>query len=95
MSLTDNRTVMLGKDLLRPFLDWISGFFVPYKIVIRRPAHFLSDDRPAIYAVNHFCFADTPIMGKAVPERSYILLGRQRAESFRPSLFLSSWRCLC
>ena len=34
--------------------------------------------KPVIYAVNHFCFADTPIMGRITPKRSYILLGKQR-----------------
>ncbi len=35
-------------------------------------------DNKAVYAVNHFCFADTPIMGRITPKQSYILSGRQR-----------------
>lgn len=76
-SLTDNKAVMLIKDLIRPILSLIASFRVPYKVVIEQPCYPLSG-KPMIYAVNHFCFADTPIMGRITPKRSYILLGKQR-----------------
>lgn len=68
---------MLFKDLIRPVLSLIASFRVPYKVVIEQPCCLLPN-KPVIYAVNHFCFADTPIMGRITPRRSYILLGKQR-----------------
>lgn len=76
-SITDNKAVMLFKDLIRPVLSLIASFRVPYKVIIEQPCRLLPDN-PVIYAVNHFCFADTPIMGRIAPKRSYILLGKQR-----------------
>lgn len=76
-SLTDNKAIMLFKDLLRPVLSLIAGFRVPYQVILEQPCRLLPD-KPAIYAVNHSCFADTPIMGRITPRRSYILLGKQR-----------------
>ena len=76
-SLTDSKVIMLFKDLIRPVLSLIASFRVPYKVVIEQPCR-LFPDKPVIYAVNHFCFADTPIMGRITPKRSYILLGKQR-----------------
>lgn len=32
--LTDNRTIMFMKDLIRPALSLIAGFRVPYQVVI-------------------------------------------------------------
>ena len=75
--ITDSKVVMLFKDLIRPVLSLIASFRVPYKVVIEQPCCLLPD-KPVIYAVNHFCFADTPIMGRITPRRSYILLGKQR-----------------
>lgn len=75
--ITDSKAVMLFKDLLRPILSLIAGFRVPYKVIITKPAHLLPD-RPVIYAVNHFCFADTPIMCRIIPKRGYIFSGKQR-----------------
>ena len=76
-SITDNKAVMLFKDLIRPVLSLIASFRVPYKVIIEQPCRPLAG-KPVIYAVNHFCFADTPIMGRITPKRSYILLGKQR-----------------
>lgn len=75
--ITDSKTTMLFKDLIRPMLSFIASFRVPYKVIIEQPCRLLPD-QPVIYAVNHFCFADTPIMGRITPMRSYILLGKQR-----------------
>lgn len=75
--ITDSKAVMLFKDLIRPVLSLIASFRVPYKVVIEQPCRLLPG-KPVIYAVNHFCFADTPIMGRITPKRSYILLGKQR-----------------
>lgn len=75
--ITDSKAVMLFKDLIRPVLSLIASFRVPYKVVIEQPCCLLPN-KPVIYAVNHFCFADTPIMGRITPRRSYILLGKQR-----------------
>lgn len=58
-------------------LSLIAGFRVPYQVIIEQPCRLLPD-KPVIYAVNHSCFADTPIMGRITPQRSYILLGKQR-----------------
>lgn len=76
-SLTDSKAIMLFKDLIRPVLSLIASFRVPYKVIIEQPCCPLPD-KPVIYAVNHFSFADTPIMGRITPKRSYILLGKQR-----------------
>ena len=76
-SITDSKAVMLFKDLIRPVLSLIASFRVPYKVIIEQPCRLLPE-KPVIYAVNHFCFADTPIMGRITPKRSYILLGKQR-----------------
>ena len=65
------------KDLIRPVLNRLAGMKIPYKVQIMQPCEPLPD-RPILYAANHFCFADTPIMGRITRERSYILLGRQR-----------------
>ena len=75
-SITDSKAVMLFKDLIRPVLSLIAGFRVPYKAIIEQPCRPVPG-KPVIYAVNHFCFADTPIMGRITPKRSYILLGKQ------------------
>lgn len=75
--ITDSRAIMLFKDIIRPVLSLIASFRVPYKVIIEQHCRLLPD-RPVIYAVNHFCFADTPIMGRITPKRSYILLGKQR-----------------
>lgn len=75
--ITDSKAVMLFKDLIRPVLSLIASFRVPYKVAIEQPCCLLPN-KPVIYAVNHFCFADTPIMGRITPRRSYILLGKQR-----------------
>ena len=75
--ITDSKAVMLFKDLIRPVLSFIACFRVPYKFIIEQPCKFLQS-KPVIYAVNHFCFADTPVMGRITPKRSYILLGKQR-----------------
>ena len=75
--ITDSQAVMLFKDLIRPVLSLIASFRVPYKVVIEQPCCLLPN-KPVIYAVNHFCFADTPIMGRITPQRSYILSGKQR-----------------
>lgn len=76
-SITDSKAVMLFKDLIRPVLSLIASFRVPYRVIIEQPCRLLPG-KPVIYAVNHFCFADTPIMGRITPKRSYILLGKQR-----------------
>lgn len=76
-SITDSKALMLFKDLIRPVLSLIASFRVPYKVVVEQPCNLLQG-KPVIYAVNHFCFADTPIMGRITPKRSYILLGKQR-----------------
>jgi len=76
-SITDSKAVMLFKDLIRPILSLIASFRVPYQVIIEQPCRLLPE-KPVIYAVNHFCFADTPIMGRITPKRSYILLGKQR-----------------
>lgn len=76
-SITDNKAFVLIKDLMRPVLSLIASFRVPYRVIIEQPCRLLPD-KPTIYAVNHFCFADTPIMGRITPKRSYILLGKQR-----------------
>lgn len=75
--ITDSKAIMLFKDLIRPVLSFIASFRVPYKIIIEEPCRLLLG-KPVIYAANHFCFADTPIMGRITPKRSYILLGKQR-----------------
>ena len=75
--ITDNKATLLFKDLLRPILSFIASFRIPYKVVIEQACCPMSG-KPVIYAVNHFCFADTPIMGRITPKRSYILLGKQR-----------------
>ncbi len=74
---------MLLKDFLRPVLSLTASFRVPYWVIAEQPCRLLPD-KPVIYDVNHFCFADTPIMGRIVPKRSYILAGKQR-------LGLSDW----
>lgn len=76
-SITDSKAVMLFKDLSRPVLSLIASFRVPYKVIIEQPCRLLPE-KPVIYATNHFCFADTPIMGRISTKRSYILLGKQR-----------------
>lgn len=76
-SIIDNKAVMLFKDLIRPVLSLIASFRVPYKVIIEQPCRQLTG-KPVIYAVNHFCFADTPIMGRITANRSYILSGKQR-----------------
>ena len=75
--ITDSKAVMLFKDLIRPVLSLIASFRIPYQVIIEHPCCLLPN-KPVIYAVNHFCFADTPIMGRITPRRSYILLGKQR-----------------
>ena len=75
--ITDSKAIMFVKDMIRPILSMIAGFRVPYKVIVEQNCHLLPD-KPVIYAVNHFCFADTPIMGCITPKRSYILLGKQR-----------------
>lgn len=75
--LTDSKPVMLLRDALRPVLSLIARTRIPYKVVIEQPCRLL-EGRPVIYAVNHFCFADTPILCRIVPKRGYILLGKQR-----------------
>ena len=75
--ITDNKATLLFKDLLRPILSFIASFRIPYKVVIEQACCPMSG-KPVIYAVNHFCFADTPIMGRITPKRPYILLGKQR-----------------
>ena len=73
----DGPMAQRAKDLIRPVLNWLAGMKIPYKVQIMQPCEPLPD-RPILYAANHFCFADTPIMGRITRERSYILLGRQR-----------------
>lgn len=75
--LTDHKVIMLLKDVLRPVLNVIAGTRVPYKVKVETTGDS-QGSQPVIYAVNHFCFADTPIMGRIVKRRSYILLGKQR-----------------
>lgn len=75
--ITDSMVGMFFKDLIRPVLSCIASFRVPYKVVVEKPCKPLVG-KPVIYAVNHFCFADTPIMGRITSKRSYILLGKQR-----------------
>lgn len=75
--ISDGKAIMLFKDVIRPVLSLIASFRVPYKVAIEQPCCLLPN-KPVIYAVNHFCFADTPIMGRITPRRSYILLGKQR-----------------
>ena len=76
-AITDSNAIMLFKDLIRPVLSFIASFRVLYKVIIEQPCRPLPN-KPIIYAANHFCFADTPIMGRITPKRSYILLGKQR-----------------
>ena len=76
-SITDSKLIILLKDLIRPVLSLIASFRVPYKVIIEQPCRLLPG-KPVIYTMNHFCFADTPIMGRITPKRSYILLGKQR-----------------
>lgn len=75
--VTDSGAAMLFKDLLRPVLNLLAGFRIPYQVMIEQPCRLLPD-RPVIYAANHSCFADGPIMGRITKKRSYILCGRQR-----------------
>ncbi len=81
--LTDNRAIMLLKDALHPLLNVIVSIYVPYKVLIEKNGD-TKVGKPVIYAVNHFCFADTPIMGMIVKNRAYMLIGKQR-------LGLSDW----
>ena len=75
--VTDSVAVIPLKELLRPVLSLIASFRVPYKVIVEQPCRPLPG-RPAIHVVNHFSFADTPIMGRITPRRAYILLGKQR-----------------
>ena len=75
-SLTDSKIIMFLKDLFRPMLNLIAGFYIPYKVIIEQPCCLLPG-RPVIYAANHFCFADGPIMGRITPKRSYLFAGKQ------------------
>lgn len=81
--LANPLAVMILKDLLRPVLSLTASFRVPYRVIVEQLCCLLPG-KPVIYAVNHFSFADTPIMGRIVPKRSYILAGKQR-------LGLSDW----
>jgi len=75
--LTDHRAIMLSKDVLRPVLNVIAGTRIPYKVKVEKTGDS-QGSQPVIYAVNHFCFADGPIMGRVAKKRSYILAGKQR-----------------
>lgn len=77
--LTDSTAVMWLKDILRPILSKVSGMWIPYKISVACPCQQISG-KPIILAVNHGCFADTPIMVRIAPERPYILSGTQRLQ---------------
>ena len=75
--LTDLKATMLLKDILHPMLNVIAGTRIPYKVKVEKTGDS-QGSQPVIYAVNHFCFADTPIMGRIAKKRAYILLGKQR-----------------
>ena len=74
--LTDSSAVMFLKDVLRPILSLIASSRVPYQVVIEKPCRLLPD-RLVIYAMNHYSFADTPIICRIVPKRAYIFSGKQ------------------
>lgn len=75
--LTDHKVIMLAKDVVRPILNVVASTRIPYKVKVERTGGF-QGKQPVIYAVNHFCFADGPIMGRVAKKRSYILAGKQR-----------------
>lgn len=83
--VADYRIVIFLKTLLRPILIPIVRIQIPYKVFIDQSCH-LSGDGPVVYAANHFCFADIPIMGMITPKHSYILMGKQRL-AFRDRLY--------
>lgn len=93
-SLTDSKAIMLFKDLIRPVLSLIASFRVPYKVIIEQPCHLLPD-KPVIYVVNHFCFADTPIMGRITPKRSYIIFRKTAFGLFGLVVLHSKRRDFC
>lgn len=76
-SITDNTATVLFKDLLRPVLSLIASTRVPYKVAVEQPCRLLTN-KPVIYAVNHFCFADMPIICRIIPKRGYVFAGKQR-----------------
>lgn len=75
--LTEQSLTLLFKDLIRPILNVIASFRVPYKVIVDCPCNPLPD-KPIIYAVNHFCFGDAPIIGRCAVKRAHILAGKQR-----------------
>lgn len=74
--LTDSRFIIKLKDLLYPFLMFLTGTKVRYRIEKLNECEVLSD-KPVIYVANHGAFPDTPIMLRATGRRSYIFSGKQ------------------
>lgn len=75
-SITDSDMATWIKDRLYPFLMVLTGVKVKYKVVLVNEPRTVPG-KPIIFAANHSAFQDTPIMLRAVRQRSYIFSGKQ------------------
>lgn len=76
-SLTDSRLAHRLRDRLFPFMLWLSGTKVKFKLENENHPQPIPD-KPIIFAANHSAFPDTPLALRSIGRRSYILAGTQR-----------------
>ena len=74
--LVDSGFIIKVKDFLYPFLMWLTGTKVRYR-VNKVNEYVALPDKPIIFVANHGAFPDTPIMCRVTGRRSYALLGVQ------------------
>lgn len=74
--ITDNELQIAIRNIYTPALLSVSKMKISYKMKLDNEPNKYGG-RPIIYAVNHSCFQDTPIICNAIDEKAYILAGKQ------------------
>lgn len=85
--IIDSKNQIRLKNIINPILLQLSKTAIKYK-VIRENDYIQQNDRPIIFAVNHYSAQDTPIICNSIRERGYILAGKQKL-SFIDEIFFN------
>ena len=75
-NLVDSPAAVQIKKWLHPFVQRIAMSQVPYRVTVKVPCQPVPD-KPIIFAVNHSCSWDVPVLFQATGMHSYLLSGKQ------------------
>lgn len=84
--ITDGKIKIRLRKIFHPFLMMAASSKVSFK-VIKENKYTVDRKQPIIFAVNHQCFQDTPIVCRALKKHGYILSGKQPFEKIDELFF--------